>query len=65
MICIHPTATHNVATLAALKTRTGLNIVRGNTFLRLEPSEKTQPAPQPRTTPATFNNNGWTPGGAA
>lgn len=66
MICIHPTATHNASTLTALELRTGLNIIRGNTFLRLEPGERTWPAPRPNPgRAAVTSNNGWTPGGAA
>lgn len=66
MICIHPSATHNFGTLAALKQRTGLKIVRGNTFLRLESHTGAQQVtPRPRTNSLTTTSDNWTPGGAA
>lgn len=35
MVIIHPTATHSIHRLAELQQATGMQIARGNTFLRL------------------------------
>lgn len=49
MICIHPSVTHNQLDLLRLMRSTGLNVVRGNKFLRLSGA-----APTPKTKPRTY-----------
>lgn len=44
MICIHPTVTHNKATLAALQVATGLRVTLGQSYLRLVNHDGTTPA---------------------
>lgn len=42
-IYIHPTATHNLNSLVALKQATGLTITHGKRYLRLVPGEGDTP----------------------
>lgn len=53
MICIHPAVTHNQLDLLRLMRNTGLNVVRGNKFLRLS-DEAHKPKAKAQRTVATF-----------
>lgn len=66
MICVHPTVTHNKATLAALQVATGLRVTLGQSYLRLVNHDGT--TPPCKRTPKKISKpvfKDWTPGGDA
>ncbi len=64
MVIIHPTVTHDRASLATLQIATGMRVALGQCYLRLINADGTPPAckPAPRK-PITFRN--WNGGGDA
>jgi len=58
MVIIHPTVTHDRASLAALQIATGMRVALGQCYLRLINADGTAPAckPAPRK-PITYRRN--------
>lgn len=65
MVIIHPTVTHDRASLAALQIATGMRVTLGQCYLRLINADGSLPAakPAPRK-PITYRTN-WNGGGDA
>lgn len=68
MICVHPTAATNPATIAQLQITTGLRVVQGQKFPRLINPDGSLPATKPATPrfknrmsdyTGPFNNGPW------